>query len=125
MVTRNVTAPEPSRCTSNASKAVPGTIREGLRPMTRSSQAMNGFSIPASVMMPKKRMANTNMPITPEMVSMPASMNFPVRMPKPPQSDARTGIEIRATTGDILLLRIAAMSTRMVRAPRTARNMSG
>ena len=125
MVTRNVTAPEPSRCTSNASSAVPGTIREGLRPMTRSSHLINGFSIPASVMMPKKRIAKTNIPITPEMASMPASMNLPVCMPKPPKRDANTGMETSATTGEILLLRMAAMSTRMVRVPRTARNIRG
>ena len=98
-------------------------MRDGLRPMTRSSHAMNGFSMPASVMIPKKRIANTNMQITPEIPSIPASMNFPVFSPNPAASDASTGKRIRATIGDTFLLRIAAITATITSAPRIARDI--
>ena len=53
MVTRNVTAPEPSRCTSSARSAAPITTRLGRQPMPRRMRLTIGSSRPASVMTPK------------------------------------------------------------------------
>ena len=66
MVTRNVTAPEPSRWTSKARSAVPATMRGGLLPTAARMRSTIGSSIPASVMIPKYTMAKMNIPATAE-----------------------------------------------------------
>ncbi len=67
MVTRNVTAPEPSRWTSKASEsAVPTTMRGGSLPTAARMRSTIGSSIPASVMTPKYTMAKMNIPATAE-----------------------------------------------------------
>ena len=53
MVTRNVTAPEPSRWTSKARSAAPMTTRGGRVPTTRRMRSTMGSSRPASVITPK------------------------------------------------------------------------
>jgi hypothetical protein len=64
IVTRNVTAPEPSRCTTSASSAEPRTIFVGRVPTAARIRSTTGSSMPASVMTPKNRMANTNIAAT-------------------------------------------------------------
>ena len=120
IVTRNVTAPEPSRWISSASRAVPGTMRLGRLPTTRKMPLMTGSSMPASVTMPKNRMANTNMPATGAILVMPETMNFEVSMPKPPIRAAMMGMVINATSGDIFLVRMAANKMAMVHSPSRA-----
>ena len=65
-VTKNVTAPEPSRWTSRARSAVPATMRAGLLPTAARMPSIIGSSIPASVMIPKYTMAKMNIPATAE-----------------------------------------------------------
>jgi len=120
IVTRKVTAPEPSRWIRSASSAVPGTMREGRLPTTRRMPLMTGSSMPASVTIPKNRMANTNIPATGAILVMPPMMNFEVSMPKPPTSAAAMGIAMRATRGDIFLVRIAASNRAIVVRPSSA-----
>ena len=117
---RNVTAPDPSRWTSSASRVVPITMRVGFVPTVFKIRSMIGSSMPASVMMPKNRMAKTNMPTTGARLWMPETMNLLVSQPNPPISDAAMGMRMSAISGDIHFIMITVSSRAMVTRPRSA-----
>ena len=79
-----------------------------------------GSSRPASVMIPKYRIAKMNMPAIGATSRTPSTMNVPVLKPKPPIKDATVGTAMSATNGDILLLSTAARSARIVIRPSVA-----
>ena len=72
MVIRKQTAPDPSRWMSSASNAVPIVMRLGRSPTRRSTRPTSGARSPASVMIPKNRIAKTNMPVTGAIFATPA-----------------------------------------------------
>ena len=92
-------------------------MRGGWQPITRSTPAMIGSSIPASVRIPKKRIAKTNIPAIGPMFCTPCTMNLPVASPKPAASDAATGTTISATSGDNRFVMIRPNSATMATAP--------
>jgi len=81
---------------------------------------MIGSSMPASVMIPKNRIANTNMPTTGATFLIPVMMKALVCRPNPPSSAAMIGKAISATRGERRLLMTAASKQRMVMTPRVA-----
>ena len=81
---------------------------------------MMGSSMPASVMIPKNRIANTNMPTTGATFLIPVMMKALVCRPNPPISAAMIGKAIKATSGERRLLMTAASRHRMVMTPRVA-----
>jgi len=117
MTTRKQTAPEPSRCTSNANSAVAGTINDGREPASFVIRRNKGSSRPASVITPKNRMAKTNMPATGAISEMPATMNLAVCRPKPAASAPATGTRISAAMGERRLSRIAANKPQIINMP--------
>ena len=92
-------------------------MRGGWQPITRSTPAMIGSSIPASVRIPKNRIAKTNMPAIGPMFCTPCTMNLPVESPKPAASDAATGTTINATSGDSRFVMIRPNSATIAIAP--------
>ena len=89
-------------------------IREPAILVTRRSK---GSSRPASVMIPKNRMAKTNMPATGAISEMPATMNLAVCKPKPAASAPATGTRINAAMGERRLSRIAASRPQITNMP--------
>ncbi len=119
-VTRKVTAPEPSRWTIAASTAVPRVMRAGWVPTIFRMRLTIGSSMPASVRIPKNRMANSSMPATGAIALMPSVMKVPISAPKPPISAVSAGIAISATSADIFLPRMTNSRAKIVRKPRKA-----
>ena len=119
-VIRKVTAPEPSRCTIMASTAVARAIRAGSRPARCSRRPIIGRKVPASVSMPKNRMAKMNITPVGAIAFMPSVMKVNTSVPKPPASAAATGTAIRATTAETFRVMIRISSSAMVRMPNRA-----
>ena len=76
--------------------------------------------MPASVMMPKNRIAKTNMPTTGARLWMPDTMNLLVSQPNPPISAAAMGMRMSAINGDIHFVMMTVSRRAMVTRPRTA-----
>jgi len=85
---------------------------------------MIGSSMPASVTMPKYRMAKMNIPATGATSLMPPMMNLLVLSPNPPTSAAMTGMAMSATSGDMRLVRMTTNSATMVSSPSIASMVS-
>ena len=112
MVTRNVTAPDPSRCTSNASKSGADDDARGVRsdgaknPIDdRIEQAGVGHDAEVHNREDEHR-------ATDAVCCSPATMNFAVSNPKPATSAVVTGTVISATSGDITRLMMTTSSTK-------------
>ncbi len=137
---RKVTAPEPSRWTHMASRAVPRVMSTGLPPMRRMMPLMIGRKVPASVRMPKNRMENRNitpvaatepMPWAPTIMpprflafcrkSMrPGAASGSVTVKPQEMSPVTSGAAIKATVGVSFFQIISASIRATVRKPRKA-----
>ena len=96
------------------------TMRVGFVPTVFRIRSMIGSSMPASVMMPKNRIAKTNMPTTGARLWMPETMNLLVSQPNPPISAAAMGMRMSAINGDIHFVMMTVSRRAMVTRPRTA-----
>lgn len=119
-VTRNVTAPEPSRCTIIASIAVPIAILIGSLPTIFKILSIIGWKVPASVRIPKNKIAKINIVPVGAIDFTPSLIYFPIFNPCPPISAVITGTDISATNGDIFFNIITANSTMIVINPKAA-----
>ena len=90
------------------------TILVGSLPTSFRIQRTAGSNSPASIMMPKYRIANIS--ITPVGASflMPSSIIGPSPMPNPPIRPKTMGTMISATMADRRLVMISAMNTRIM-----------
>jgi hypothetical protein len=95
-------------------------MRVGLVPTAFRIRSMIGSSMPASVMMPKNRIAKTNMPTTGARLCIPDTINLLVSQPNPPISAAAMGMRMSAINGDIHFVMMTVSRRAMVTRPRTA-----
>src|SRR5579883_1723877 len=95
-------------------------MRAGCVWTARKMRSITGSSIPASVMMPKYRIAKMNMPATGATFWMPCTMNVAVFRPKPATRAPITGTTISALSALMARRRISARSRAMVANPMIA-----
>ena len=100
--------------------AVPTVIRAGCSPTKRSTRRIIGSSSPASLMTPKKRMANTNMPATGAILPIPATTYAGIAAVWPIATAAIKDTRISAATGDARSDRMSASRTAIDKAPAIA-----
>ena len=120
IVIKNVTAPEPSKWTSIAKIAVPIVILIGSFPTFSNILLIIGWKVPASVNIPKNKIANINIVPVGAIDFIPSKINLGNSNPNPPIIPKTIGTTIRATTGFIFLHIITTNKTITVKKPNKA-----
>ena len=115
-----VVVPSPSSATVNDNSAVPIAIFIG-SPLTRFRiLRINGSNRPASIIKPKKRMANNNNAAEGATIFRPSNIIFPVVPPNPPISANAIGTSVKATIGERRLVMISNVNTTTMANPSKA-----
>ena len=119
-VIKKVTAPEPSKCTIMARRAVATATLAGSLPAILSNLLTIGRKVPASIRMPKNKMAKMNM--TPVVATdlIPSVIKSIISSPRPPIRPVTMGTIINATTGDAFLAMTKYSNKTIVKRPRIA-----
>ena len=120
MVTKNVTAPEPSKCTIIAKSAVATVTFAGSLPANFNNRFIIGLNVPASVRIPKNRMAKMNITPVGAIVFRPSVIKFIISLVKPAIRAVMIGTKIKATTAAIFFVITKNKSNKMVSKPRQA-----